>query len=128
MQRSLRENAAQAFGEVPFTGRGARVVDAHARHLPAAAALMSTATSRTVLDILASSPAVAANTVVIFTSDHGEYAGSHGLRGKGAGVYEEAIRVPLPRPRPAPRRRLAGARGDRAAWTDLRASTSPCCC
>ena len=35
------------------------------------------------------------NTVVVFTSDHGEYGGSHGLRGKGAGVYEEAIRVPL---------------------------------
>ena len=31
----------------------------------------------------------------MFTSDHGEYGGSHGLRGKGAGVYEEAIRVPL---------------------------------
>jgi arylsulfatase A-like enzyme len=38
---------------------------------------------------------VAANTVVVFTSDHGEYGSSHGLRGKGAGVYEEAIRVPL---------------------------------
>src|SRR5205085_12395198 len=30
-----------------------------------------------------------------FTSDHGEYGGSHGLRGKGGGAYEEAIRVPL---------------------------------
>jgi arylsulfatase A-like enzyme len=38
---------------------------------------------------------VAANTVVVFTSDHGEYGASHGLRGKGAGAYEEAIRVPL---------------------------------
>jgi hypothetical protein len=38
---------------------------------------------------------VAANTVIVFTSDHGEYAGSHGMRGKGASVYEEAIRVPL---------------------------------
>ena len=33
--------------------------------------------------------------MVVFTSDHGEYGASHGLRGKGAGVYEEAIRVPL---------------------------------
>jgi len=32
---------------------------------------------------------------VVFTSDHGEYGASHGLRGKGAGVYEEAIKVPL---------------------------------
>jgi hypothetical protein len=38
---------------------------------------------------------VAANTVVIFTSDHGEYCASHGMRGKGGGVYEEGINVPL---------------------------------
>ncbi len=35
------------------------------------------------------------NTIVIFTADHGEYCGSHGMRGKGAGVYEEAIHVPF---------------------------------
>ena len=33
--------------------------------------------------------------MIVFTSDHGEYGGSHGLRGKGAGAYEEGIRVPL---------------------------------
>ena len=44
---------------------------------------------------LSSRPQLAANTVVLFTSDHGEYGASHGLRGKGAGVYEEAINVPL---------------------------------
>src|SRR5437763_14170588 len=48
-----------------------------------------------VLATLNSRPQVAANTVIIFTSDHGEYGSSHGLRGKGAGAYEEAIRVPL---------------------------------
>jgi hypothetical protein len=48
-----------------------------------------------VLATLESRPDVAANTVVLFTSDHGEYGASHGLRGKGAGMYEEAIRVPL---------------------------------
>src|SRR5262249_9459150 len=48
-----------------------------------------------VLDALESRPRVAANTVIVFTSDHGEYGASHGLRGKGAGAYEEAIRVPL---------------------------------
>jgi arylsulfatase A-like enzyme len=47
------------------------------------------------MSILVSRAALAANTVVIFTSDHGEYGSSHGLRGKGAGVYEECIRVPL---------------------------------
>jgi arylsulfatase A-like enzyme len=48
-----------------------------------------------VLDKLAAHPAIDRNTVVVFTSDHGEYAGSHGLRGKGAAAYDEAIRVPL---------------------------------
>lgn len=35
------------------------------------------------------------DTIVIFTADHGEYGGAHGLRGKAFGVYEESIRVPL---------------------------------
>jgi hypothetical protein len=35
------------------------------------------------------------NTVIIFTSDHGEAAGAHGLRGKGPFAYEEAIHLPL---------------------------------
>jgi arylsulfatase A-like enzyme len=48
-----------------------------------------------VLDTLYSQPKVAENTIVIFTSDHGEYGGSHGLRAKGGAVYEEGIHVPL---------------------------------
>jgi arylsulfatase A-like enzyme len=48
-----------------------------------------------VLDALEARPEVAASTVVIFTADHGDYAGSHGLHGKGGGAYEEGIRVPL---------------------------------
>jgi arylsulfatase A-like enzyme len=48
-----------------------------------------------VLGKLASRPEIDRNTVVVFTSDHGEYGGSHGLRGKGATAYEEAIKVPL---------------------------------
>jgi arylsulfatase A-like enzyme len=48
-----------------------------------------------VLDVLATRPEIDRNTVIVFTSDHGEYAGSHGLRGKGAAIYEEGIRVPL---------------------------------
>lgn len=35
------------------------------------------------------------NTIVVFTSDHGEMAGSHGLRGKDTFVYEEKMKVPL---------------------------------
>lgn len=47
-----------------------------------------------VLNALAQSPA-ADNTIVVFTADHGEYAGAHGLRNKGFAAYEEAIHVPL---------------------------------
>jgi arylsulfatase A-like enzyme len=47
-----------------------------------------------VLNALASSP-YANNTMVIFSSDHGEYGGSHGLHEKGGAVYDEAIHVPL---------------------------------
>jgi arylsulfatase A-like enzyme len=95
LQRSLQDTAASSFGSVPFSGPALerkwlafldlyvklqREVDGHVG---------------SVLRTLASNPRVAENTVVVFTSDHGEYGASHGLRGKGAGVYEEAIRVPL---------------------------------
>ena len=95
LQRSFQDTAAASFGPVQFTGPESlpkwltfldlymklqREVDRHIGH---------------VLDTLASNPKVAANTVVVFTSDHGEYGASHGLRGKGASGYEEAIRVPL---------------------------------
>lgn len=35
------------------------------------------------------------NTIVIFTSDHGEMAGAHGLRGKGPFAYRETTHLPL---------------------------------
>ena len=35
------------------------------------------------------------NTIVIFTSDHGELAGAHGMVGKGATAYREQNHVPL---------------------------------
>ncbi|MHC4403672.1 MAG: sulfatase/phosphatase domain-containing protein, partial [Planctomycetota bacterium] len=54
------------------------------------------------------------NTVVVYSSDHGEFQGAHGLAGKWL-MYEESIRVPLvirdPR-LPASRR---GARCDQPA-------------
>jgi arylsulfatase A-like enzyme len=95
LQRSLQATAARSFGAVPFSGPEA---------LTWWTGLMNTylmlqghvdAQIGTVLSALASQPAVQANTVVLFTSDHGEYGGSHGMRGKGASAYEEAIRVPL---------------------------------
>ena len=95
LQRSLQDTAARSFGSVPFTGPEA---------LSWWTGMMDTylllqgyvdAQIGRVLETLASRPQVAANTVVMLTSDHGEYAGSHGMRGKGASAYEEAIRVPL---------------------------------
>jgi arylsulfatase len=47
-----------------------------------------------VLDALAAS-GQADRTVVVFTSDHGEMAGSHGLRQKGNLVYDENFHVPM---------------------------------
>ena len=50
-----------------------------------------------VLDALNALPgSIVENTVIVFTSDHGEYAGAHGLlQGKLGSVYEEAWRIPL---------------------------------
>jgi arylsulfatase A-like enzyme len=95
LQRSFQETAAASFGPVPFSGPEATEkwlgfldlyvkiqleVDRHVGH---------------VMRTLESNPEVAANTVIVFTSDHGEYGASHGLRGKGASAYEESTRVPL---------------------------------
>jgi len=38
---------------------------------------------------------IAANTIIVFTSDHGDYASAHGLQGKGFSVYRETMNVPL---------------------------------
>lgn len=95
LQRSLQDTANQSFGTVAYEGEAA---------LPKWLSLMNTylllqsyvdAQIGAVLSALRGHPKVARNTVVIFTSDHGEYGGSHGMRGKGASAYEEAIRVPL---------------------------------
>jgi arylsulfatase len=47
-----------------------------------------------VLDALAAS-GVQDDTVVVFTSDHGDFAGAHGQRQKGAFVHPENVKVPL---------------------------------
>jgi arylsulfatase A-like enzyme len=38
---------------------------------------------------------LADRTIVVFTSDHGEAAGAHGLHGKGPFAYQEGIHIPL---------------------------------
>ena len=35
------------------------------------------------------------NTIVVFTADHGEMGGAHGLRTKGPWIYREGLNVPL---------------------------------
>lgn len=46
--------------------------------------------------IAAMPPAVAANTIVMFSSDHGDYAGAHGMvSGKSGTFYDECVRVPF---------------------------------
>ena len=38
---------------------------------------------------------MAQDTIVVYTADHGEMAGAHGLRQKGPHMYKENIRIPL---------------------------------
>ena len=38
---------------------------------------------------------IADKTIIIFTADHGEHAGAHGLSGKGATGYREQLNVPF---------------------------------
>ena len=49
---------------------------------------------QTVLDALEAG-GQADRTIVVFTADHGEMAGGHGLRQKGPFMYQENVRVPL---------------------------------
>src|SRR3546814_17146772 len=35
------------------------------------------------------------NTIIIYTSDHGERAGAHGMRQKGATMYREEANIPM---------------------------------
>jgi arylsulfatase A-like enzyme len=95
LQRSLQASAASSFGPVPFSGPDAARIWLNFLNLYMKLQNEVDRHVGNVLRTLRSHPKVAANTVIVFTSDHGEYGGSHGLRGKGAGVYEEAIRVPL---------------------------------
>jgi arylsulfatase A-like enzyme len=95
LHRSLQETAARSFGAVPF--EGPEMVEAWSG-LMNTYLLLQTYVDRQigrVLAKLAGRAEISANTVIVFTSDHGEYGGAHGLRGKGASAYEEAIHVPL---------------------------------
>ena len=51
---------------------------------------------------------LAEDTIVVFTSDHGDYLGSHGRVQKGD-LHEESVRIPSDRAHPLPRSQLGGA-------------------
>jgi arylsulfatase A-like enzyme len=95
LHRSLQETAARSFGAVPFAGE--ELIGVWSGLMNTYLLLQSYVDRQIgrVLAKLSSRPEVSANTVILFTSDHGEYGGSHGMRGKGASAYEEAIHVPL---------------------------------
>ena len=95
LQRSLQATAATSFGPVPFHGADAERRWLEFMSLYAKLQLEVDAHIGRILKVLGSAPEVDANTVIVFSSDHGEYSASHGLRGKGASAYEEGIHVPL---------------------------------
>jgi arylsulfatase A-like enzyme len=95
LQRSFQDTAAASFGPVPFSGPEASEQWLSFLDLYMKIQLEVDRHIGYVLSTLESQPEIAANTVIVFTSDHGEYGASHGLRGKGASAYEECTRVPL---------------------------------
>jgi arylsulfatase A-like enzyme len=95
LQRSLQDTSAVSFGAVPFEGPGVTAAWLPFLDLYVKLQLAVDRQVGAVLETLMSRRDVAENTIVVFTSDHGEYGASHGLRGKGAGMYEEGINVPL---------------------------------
>jgi arylsulfatase A-like enzyme len=84
----------EVLGPIPYSGQDYQIGWITMMNLYLALASQVDIQIGRILDNLATS-AFANNTIVIFTSDHGEYAGSHGLRGKGGGLYDEGIRIPL---------------------------------
>ena len=66
-------------------------------------------------------PEIADNTVIVFTADHGEYGGSHGLSGKAGTFYDEAVRIPLvvTDPRPGKMSNTGVARSQLTSSLDL---------
>jgi arylsulfatase A-like enzyme len=95
LQLALVEASAAAFGLAPYGTPGAEQQWIDMRNLYLWLQQQVDIQIGRVLDELYQRPDVAANTVIVFTSDHGDYAGSHGLHGKGGAAYDEAIRVPL---------------------------------
>ena len=95
LQRVFPALADASFGPLPSSGPGFEQGWIQMRNAYLAFQQEADAQIGRVLDALEQRPEVAENTIIVFLSDHGEYAGSHGLRGKGLAAYEEGIHVPL---------------------------------
>ncbi|MEV6772017.1 sulfatase-like hydrolase/transferase [Nocardia sp. NPDC051030] len=95
LQAAHIEESALAFGKAEYGTDKARNAWIEMRNLYLYLQQQVDIQIGRVLDALDAHPEVAANTVIVFTSDHGDYAGSHGLHGKGGAAYDETIRVPL---------------------------------
>ncbi len=93
LQKASVDAHNDTFGDMPSNGR----VEKPWRKILDTYALLTSQVDLQIysaLNELANSP-FADNTIVVFTSDHGEYGGAHGMRGKGFSFYEEGARVPL---------------------------------
>ncbi len=95
LQRSVQTGAAQQFGAMRFNGPGFEKEWLEMLDLYLSLQQEVDKQIGEILDALDANPELSQNTIIIFTSDHGEYCGAHGLRGKGGSAYEESIRVPL---------------------------------
>jgi len=80
----------------PLIGIGKAPFSYWQRSLQSYTQIMSIVDQRIGEVINALPPAVADNTIIVLTSDHGEYAGAHGfVSGKAGSAYDEVCNVPL---------------------------------
>ena len=88
----------RAAGHANLNGMNSIAVTAHeaqeARALTCGMVSMIDAAVGRILDAL-DTAGLARNTVVVFTSDHGDHLGDHRLMLKGAEAYDQVIRVPF---------------------------------
>ena len=87
-----RRRRQSAIKDKPFDLRSRAGWQKLSRHYAGLCSLVDQAAARILWALEASGQAE--NTIVVWTSDHGEMRGAHSLQGKGV-MYEEAVRVPL---------------------------------
>ena len=80
LQRSVQTGAAQQFGAMRFNGPGFEKEWLEMLDLYLSLQQEVDKQIGEILDALDANPELSQNTIIIFTSDHGEYCGAHGLR------------------------------------------------